>query len=127
MVTACGGETGEEENVESDMEGQLKEVRVKRGLCGLNWGVIRLWTSTLSVKSEEKRHFGAELYKEAWKMPVVWVSSRTEREREELKAKLRFLCQVCQEVSQTTKAKDTWPPANQAVLPTMTKISGGHT
>ena len=46
-----------------------------------NWGVIRLWTSTLSVKSEEKRHFGAELYKEAWEMPVVWVSSRTERER----------------------------------------------
>ena len=49
------------------------------------------------------------------------------REREELKAKLRFLCQVCQEVSQTTKAKDMWLPANQAVLPTMTKISGGRT
>lgn len=49
------------------------------------------------------------------------------REREELKAKLRLLCQVCQEVSQTTKAKDTWPPANQAVLPTMTKISEGRT
>lgn len=49
-------------------------MRVMEGLCRLNWGLIRLWTNTLSVKSEEKRHFGVKLYREAWKMPVVWVS-----------------------------------------------------
>ena len=38
LATACGGEAGEEETVESDMWGQLKEVRVKRGLCGLRTG-----------------------------------------------------------------------------------------
>lgn len=55
------------------------------------------------------------------------VDELEKREREGLKAKLRFPCQVHQEVSQTTKAKDMWPLAKQAVLPTMTKTSRGHT
>lgn len=31
LAPDCGGETGEEENVESDIQGQLKEMRVMEG------------------------------------------------------------------------------------------------
>lgn len=55
LATACGGEAGEEENVKSDM-GSTEGGESERDQRPENWGVPAV-TSTLSVKSEEKRHF----------------------------------------------------------------------
>lgn len=60
------------------------------------------------------------MYKEAWEMPVVWVSSRTERERSSYKLSLPS---VPRSQPDSQKPKTCGSLANQAVLPTMTKIS----